>query len=118
VSDVILVVDDDPSVRASTRRLLAVRGYIAVEAATAAEALAKANEVRPDAILMDLHMQPIGGLAAARQLKADDALKNIPIVALSATPPTSDESAVFAAVLIKPCPSDEIVQAIEDALSS
>ncbi len=117
MSHVILVVDDDPSVRASTVRLLAVRGYTVFEAATAGEALAKATEVRPDAILMDLHMQRISGLEAARQLKADDALKHIPIVALSATPPP-DPPALFFAVLRKPCPSEDIVQALEAAVAS
>ena len=112
-----MVVDDDPSVRASTVRLLAVRGYTVFEAATAPEALAKASTVGPAVILMDLHMPGTSGLQAARQLKADDALKHIPIIALSATPPAADPFALFFAVLRKPCPSNEIVRAIESAVS-
>jgi CheY-like chemotaxis protein len=63
-------------------------------------------------------MQHTGGMEAARQFKATDALKHIPIIALSATPPPTDEAQLFVAVLRKPCPSDEIVQAIESALHS
>jgi len=114
---VILVVDDDPSVRKSTLRLLAARGYKAFEAQNAAEALAKAIEVAPDAILMDLHMQQTSGLEAARQLKAVAALANVPIIAVSATPPVPEEALqLFAQVLPKPCPSNDLVDAIEAAL--
>jgi CheY-like chemotaxis protein len=116
VSYAILVVDDDASVRKSTLRLLAVRGYTVHEAASAAEAFVRADQLRPDAILMDLHMQHASGMEAARQLKAVDTLKQIPIIAFSATPPAGDESQLFVTVLRKPCPSDEIVQAIESAL--
>lgn len=119
MSHVILVVDDDRSVRASTVRLLIARGYTAFEAATALEAVAKASEISPDAILMDLHMHPSSGLDAARRIKAHDALKHIPIIAVSATPPVADEALqLFEAVLLKPCPSDQIVTAIEAALRS
>jgi CheY-like chemotaxis protein len=118
VSQLILVVDDDPSVRASTVRLLAVRGYAIFEAATAAEALDIAKALRPHAILLDLLMHGTTGVEAARHLKADNDLKNIPIIALSATPPATDVSSLFVAVLSKPCPSDEIVRTIEAAMSS
>jgi CheY-like chemotaxis protein len=119
VSHVILVVDDDRSVRASTTRLLSARGYIPVEATSASEAVARASEISPDAILMDLHMHPSSGLEAARQIRAKDALKHIPIIALSATPPAADEALqLFHAVLVKPCPSEQIVAAIEAALRS
>lgn len=117
MSHVILVVDDDRSVRASTVRLLIARGFQAFEATSAAEALLKANELLPDAILMDLRMHEASGLDAARQIKSQPSLEHIPIIALSATLPAPDtELQLFSAVLMKPCPSAEIVQAIEDAL--
>lgn len=117
MSHVILVVDDDRSVRASTLRLLVARGYTAFEATTAAEAVVRAGEVSPDAILMDLHLHHGSGLDAARQIKAQDSLKHIPIIALSATLPAWDEALqFFETVLLKPCPSAQIVQAIEAAV--
>lgn len=117
VSRVILVVDDDPSVLASTLRLLVARGYTAFAATNAADAFTKAAEIVPDAILMDLHMRPTGGLEAARQLKAVAALRHIPIIAVSATPCVPEESLhLFAKILLKPCASSGIVQAIEAAL--
>ncbi len=117
VSRVILVVDDDPSVLASTLRLLVARGYTAFAATNAADALTKAAEIVPDAILMDLHMRPTSGLEAARQLKAVESLRHVPIIAVSATPPVPEESLhLFVKILLKPCPSADIVQAIEAAL--
>lgn len=119
MSHVILVVDDDRSVRASTLRLLIVRGYTAFEAATAPEAVARTGEIMPDAILMDLHMPSTSGLEAARQIKAQQLFEHIPIIALSATPLLPDEALqLFHAVLVKPCPSEQIVAAIETALRS
>jgi CheY-like chemotaxis protein len=114
---VILVVDDDASVLRSTSRLLVARGFTAIEATNATEALTKAIAVSPDAILMDLQMEHTNGVDAARQLKAVDSLKNIPIIAVSATPPEQETSlAFFARILLKPCPSADIVDAIEAVL--
>lgn len=114
---VILVVDDDHSVRKSTLRLLIARGYTAIEAAGAAEALAKVVEITPDAILMDLQMEQTSGLETARQLQTLERLQNIPIIAVSATPPEHEVSLqIFAKILLKPCPSTDIIAAIEAAL--
>lgn len=112
----ILVVDDDRSMRASTLRLLNARGYTTIEAANAAEAVQKAA-LAPDVILMDLHLRHGSGLEAARQIKAQPSLAHIPIIALTATPPDWDEKLqLFAAVLVKPCPTAQILDAVAAAL--
>jgi CheY-like chemotaxis protein len=114
---VILVVDDDRSTRASALRMLAARGHTAYEATSEAEAIQQATALRPDVILMDLHLRKGNGLDAARHIKAQAALAHIPIVALTATPPTWDEKLqLFAAVLTKPCPTTQILDAIEAVL--
>jgi len=116
LNQVILVVDDDRSMRASTLRLLIARGYTAIEAASATEAVQKAATLAPDVILMDLHLRNGSGLEAARQIKAQPSLANIPIIALTATPPEWDEKLqLFAAVLVKPCPTEQILSAVEGA---
>lgn len=112
----ILVVDDDRSMRASTVRLLGARGYTTIEAASAAEAVQKAA-LQPDLILMDLHLRHGSGLEAARQIRAQQSLAHLPIIALTATPPDWDENLqLFAVVLVKPCPSAQILDAIASAL--
>lgn len=114
---VILVVDDDPSVRASTSRLLSAYGHTVCEAATAALAVQRATEVRPDAILMDLHMPNHSGIDAARQIKQLAELRDIPIIAISATPPDWIHlSALFSTVLHKPCPTPVLLAALAAAI--
>ena len=110
----ILVVDDDRSLRVSTVRLLAAHGYSALAAASADAALSKAKEVLPRVILMDLHMGGMGGIEATRRIKADPQLCDIPVIAISATPPLWEESRrMFATVLTKPAPSGLLIAAIE-----
>lgn len=109
--------DDDRSARASVLRMLEAHGHTAYEATNEAEAIQKAATLTPDVILMDLHLRKGSGLDAARHIKAQPALAHIPIVALTATPPTWDEKLqVFAAVLTKPCPTTQILDAIEAVL--
>ena len=104
--------------RASTLRLLGARGYTTIEAANAAEAVQKAAAL-PDVILMDLHLRNGSGLEAARQIKAQPPLAHIPIIALTATPPDWDDKLqLFAAVLVKPCPTAQILDAVAAALPS
>lgn len=121
VSHVILIVDDDQSVRRSMVRLLTALGYVALDAASASEALVKTAEIRPDAILMDLDMHPTSGIEAARQIKAKNGLDDIPIIALSSTSLAygkEEKTRLFCSMLTKPCLAEQIVVAIETQLKS
>jgi CheY-like chemotaxis protein len=110
-------VDDDDSLRASTVRLLIAHGYTAFAATSASGAVQHAAALAPDAILMDLHLRSGSGLEAARDIKQLPSLAHIPLIALTATPPEWDEKLqLFAAVLVKPCPTAQILEAIEAAL--
>jgi CheY-like chemotaxis protein len=110
---VILMVDDDDSVRVSTSRLLSAHGYTVFEAASAELALRRATEVHPDVILMDLHLPNRNGVDIARDIKQLAELQRIPIIAISATPPAWVQgSGLFAAVLHKPYVSAELLAAV------
>jgi two-component system, cell cycle response regulator DivK len=65
--------------------------YEVVMASDGAEGIRLAESVRPDLILMDLSLPVIDGWEATRRIKADKALKSIPIIALSAHAMTGDE---------------------------
>lgn len=113
----ILVVDDDPSVRTSMSRLLSAHSYTVFEAASAALAVQRAAEVCPDVILMDLRMPNRSGIDAAREIKRRTQLSGTPIIAISGTPPEWDDlSALFDTVLPKPCPSLQLVAALTKAI--
>jgi len=80
----ILVVDDNRDGRELVVKVLKSRGYQIVEAIDGEEALEKVLSERPDLILMDISIPKIDGHEVARRLKADEDLRNIPIIALTA----------------------------------
>lgn len=81
----ILVADDNTAGRELMRTLLELEDYVVYEAADGLEAVEVARRLKPDVILMDLHMPRMDGIGAARELRADPATQSIPIVALTAS---------------------------------
>jgi len=79
----ILVVDDDDGFRALVTRSLR-NTYIVLPASDGEEAFDKALELRPDAILLDLDMPGWDGVKTLREIRRSPALRNVPVVALSA----------------------------------
>jgi two-component system, cell cycle response regulator DivK len=61
-------------------------------AADGASGLALAEEARPDLILMDLSLPVVDGWEATRRLKADPALRDVPVIALTAHAMDGDEA--------------------------
>jgi twitching motility two-component system response regulator PilH len=76
----ILVVDDSPTDLKYLTDLLAKNGYQVVTAQNADEALAKAKQLRPDLVLMDVVMPGQSGFQATRALTRDEATKQIPVI--------------------------------------
>jgi twitching motility two-component system response regulator PilH len=76
----ILVVDDSATDRQYLTDLLAKNGYKVETAQNADEALAKAKQLRPDLVLMDIVMPGQNGFQATRALSKDEATKTIPII--------------------------------------
>ena len=69
-----LIVDDDAQFRRVATELLADRGYRVVgEAGSAVDGLALADELRPDAVLLDVNLPDGDGLSVAARLSADGA---------------------------------------------
>jgi len=79
----VLVVDDDPEMRDVLRGILE-DSYEVIQAADAAEAIAKAREELPDLILLDIKLPGVDGYSVCQTLKADPRTQPIPIVMLSA----------------------------------
>jgi len=81
----VLLADDQALVRAGFRALLDAQRDIQVvgEARDGAEAVALATELRPDVVLMDVRMPVLDGLAATKQIVADDRLADVRIVILT-----------------------------------
>jgi len=97
MSKKILVVEDTEDNRQILRDLLTAAGYDMIEAHDGVEGVAKAREHRPDLILMDIQMPVMDGYEATRRIKADPALKAIPVVAVTSYALSGDEDKARAA---------------------
>jgi CheY-like chemotaxis protein len=114
----ILLVEDDASVRKSLRRLLRANGYEVYEASDCAGALEGARERRPHIMILDLQMSWPSGLQIAQAVKADPTLSAIHLIAFSASVPNWDEDMkLFAHVIEKPAPAEVLLDAIATSFS-
>jgi response regulator RpfG family c-di-GMP phosphodiesterase len=109
----VLLVDDDKSIRLLCRTILAREGCQVLEAAGADEGIELAATTLPDAIIMDVMMPGVDGLEATRRLRADQATEMIPIIILSAKGGDSNVLAGLEAgadeYLVKPFTPKELV---------
>jgi two-component system cell cycle response regulator DivK len=80
----ILIVEDNEMNRDMLSRRLQRRGYEVLIATDGAEGLAAARERNPDLVLMDMSLPVIDGWEATRQLKSEEATRDMPIIALTA----------------------------------
>jgi len=87
----ILYVEDNEMNRKIVRDLLKRTKYTLVEAFDGEAGVAKALEIRPDLILMDIQLPKMSGMDATRQLRADPATANTPIVTITSFALSGDE---------------------------
>jgi two-component system cell cycle response regulator DivK len=80
----ILVVEDFDDTRLMMKLWLSRSGYHVIEAENGEEAVERAERELPDLIIMDVMMPGLNGLDATRRIRQHQALRNTPIVAVSA----------------------------------
>jgi two-component system cell cycle response regulator DivK len=118
----VLVVDDYQDAREMYAEYLKASGFRVAEARTGIEAVAKARELRPDCILMDLSLPGIDGWEATRQLKADHHTTQIPVVAItghaSELASRDARAAGCASYVLKPALPDAVVAEVKKALQA
>ena len=93
----ILVVEDQPDSRQIIHDMLAPTDYEMTAAENGEQALAAIAKQRPDLILMDIQMPIMDGYAATRRIKADPALRLIPIIAVTSYALSGEEKKARAA---------------------
>ena len=96
-NELILVVEDNEKNRKLVRDVLTVTGYRLLEAETGEDGVRLAREHRPDLILMDIQLPGIDGIEALRRLRADEATKGIPVMAVTASAMAVDRQKIMAA---------------------
>ena len=107
----VLIVDDNANNLKLARDVLLAAGFRTLEAATADEGIALANEHRPDVVLMDLRLPDMDGADVARRLANGARTAAIPVVAFSSLAFDDDTAwlrhAGFAGYLEKPIDVEE-----------
>ncbi len=79
----ILVVDDSETDRQHLTEMLSKSGFQVFGADSAADGLAKARQLKPDLVVMDVVMPGQNGFQATRALTRDEATKHIPVIICS-----------------------------------
>jgi CheY-like chemotaxis protein len=97
---VVLVVDDDPTLRSLLAELLRELGHRVVTAGDGAEAVREVQRSQPDLVLMDCEMPVLDGLAAAREIRRLPG-KAVPIVMVSSRTGAEVRAAAAAAGIVR-----------------
>ena len=118
----ILIVDDEPDVRALLNTRLSANGYEILEAPDGAAGIAVAREEKPDLILLDVLMPSQDGVETYRVLREDPATEQIPVIfltALSQNVSVTQKNLNLGAgydILGKPYRAEELIEKVRSAL--
>ena len=93
----ILAIEDQAENRRILGYLLASAGFEMIEAVTGEEGVAAAEKERPDLIIMDIQLPGLDGYEATRRIKANPALRHIPIIVVTSYALSGDDVKAFEA---------------------
>jgi two-component system, cell cycle response regulator DivK len=121
VSKRILIIEDQEDNRRIMHDLLTASGYESVEATTGEDGLKLAERETPDLILMDIQLPGMDGYEVTRRIKANAALRHIPIIAVTSYALSGDDRKAFAAgcdgYVTKPVSPKVLLAKIKDYLA-
>ncbi|MHA1536962.1 MAG: response regulator [Alphaproteobacteria bacterium] len=117
----VLIVEDNELNMKLFNDLLEAHGYLTLQTRDGIDALKIAREHKPDLILMDIQLPEVSGLEVAKWIKEDEALKSIPIVAVTAFAMKGDEENIkqggCEAYIAKPISVTRFLETVEQLLS-
>ncbi len=117
----ILIVEDNELNMKLFHDLLEVHGYSTLQTKDGREALELAREHHPDLILMDIQLPEVSGLEVTKWIKADDELKSIPVIAVTAFAMKGDEEKIRSggceAYIAKPISVNSFLDTIQKVLA-
>lgn len=111
----ILVVDDEPDLRAIMRRLLQRVGHEVLEARNGEIAMELVGESPPDLVVTDLMMPVMDGHELIRRLRAEPSTADLPVLAMTGHSERKIEAEVT--VITKPFPLGRFLEAVEGLLT-
>ena len=117
----ILIVDDSDTRRALVRQALEPDGHVVIEATNGAAALAALERTPADLVITDVIMPEMDGLGFTRRLRANEAIRHIPVLILTteATPAMKERGRAAGATgwLVKPFHPDTLRQSVRRVLA-
>jgi two-component system cell cycle response regulator DivK len=120
-SPVVLLVEDHETSAEGYAQLLNGAGYRVVHAKNGYQALAEVSREAPSLVLLDLKLPKLDGWELLDRLKADQAVKTVPVIVVTGDPlPTHHEMARSrgaAAVLSKPIDPNQLLKVVRETLS-
>lgn len=117
----VLIIDDDPHILESVSRYLELEEFVTSTALSGPEGIEKALQERPHIIVLDIMMPEMDGFQVMDRLKANEALRQIPVIMLTAK--GSDQDVMLgwrsgvANYITKPFDLEELVHAIQLVLA-
>ncbi len=117
----ILIAEDEPDIRELIAFTLRFAGHEVTATSNGEEALQQASQIIPDIIIMDVRMPRMTGYDACRAIKTDIALKDIPVVFLSAKGQDAEIQTGLDAgaeeYLLKPFAPDQLAERVKVVLA-
>lgn len=117
----VLIVEDNDLNMKLFHDLLEAHGYNTIQTKDGMEALGLAREHSPDLILMDIQLPEVSGLEVTKWIKEDEALKSIPVIAVTAFAMKGDEEKIreggCEAYVAKPISVENFLNTVKEFLS-
>jgi CheY-like chemotaxis protein len=115
----VLVVDDDPLVQQLVAGQLVPAGFQVATAADGLEALKKARELRPNAIVLDIYLPRLDGWSVLSTLKSEPDLARIPVIIISVEEQRARGFSLGACdYLVKPLDAEHMVDVVRRSIGS
>jgi two-component system, cell cycle response regulator DivK len=118
----VLIVEDNELNMKLFNDLLEAHGYATLKTGHGIEAMELARAHKPDLILMDIQLPEVSGLEVTRWLKADEELKSIPVIAITAFAMKGDEERIreggCEAYLSKPISVAKFIETVKTYLEA
>ena len=118
----VVCIEDEPEMVDLIKLILGRKGFELIGAMGGREGLEAIRRVRPDLVLLDLMMPDMDGWEVYQQIKADDELKHIPVIVVTAKAQSIDKVlglhiAKVDDYVTKPFGPQELLQSVEKVLS-
>jgi DNA-binding response OmpR family regulator len=115
----ILVVDDEPAIRAFVRAALQEANHRVLEAADGISALRLASGDGPDLVLLDIALPHLSGIEVCRRVRQEPSTSRTPVLLLTGLPDRGDQDTAEAGAqgyLAKPFSPAQLISRVDDAL--